>query len=740
MPKTKNKGARKAMLKRRKRRMIFASADNGMIQVEGTGSIQIAAVGEDGGPPKFAMNAYTGAAMRPNGWRRSEPLILDLAGIAFPKNGRIPIHRDHDTSKVVGHSESISVDGGLQIRGLVSGANSHANEVVGTSKNGFPWQSSVGAELTSEPEFVDAGKNIRVNGRIVAGPVYVARNTKLKEVSFVSLGADDSTSAVAANDNRKGSEMEKALAEFVKASGFDPETLSAEQIKYFEAQHKAKLEADKEKGSESKTKADEIAAKSVVDESRQGDDVGDAAKAIEAQAAEAFKRVASIQAKMGDHPELAAKAIEERWSDDKMDLELLRASRSRGPGVAIHSHVAEYGGEHVECAMAAGAGVSEDAFDSKVVEHTKKLQASGHLPRHCGLQFLFHDILRAGGRSIHPSAVVDNGLITDAKRIDASLNSGQTHSISASSGFSTLSLPGILSNLMNKRMLDAYSMQPSTFRRFARISSASDFKPSNKYRMYGLGDLEELGPTGEIKHTEFGEDAYQISVKTRARMIALTRVMIRNDDMDALMRIPTNFGEAGGRTLEKSVYQTLLAGITSGFFSVSASYDVNGYNPNRITGALSLAKIEEAETLFLEQQDRNGDPISIKPTMLLTGHKLKHHAEILLNKRSVVVAGDPTTGDQLRIADEYTGQFAPFSSPYVGVKGGISGGTDTGWFLMGAPGSGALIDVAFLDGRQAPIIESDDTDFNTLGMQWRAYFDWGTALEDAHYAVFSNGL
>jgi hypothetical protein len=51
----------------------------------------------------------------------------------------------------------------------------------------------------------------------------------------------------------------------------------------------------------------------------------------------------------------------------------------------------------------------------------------------------------------------------------------------------------------------------------------------------------------------------------------------------------------------------------------------------------------------------------------------------------------------------------------------------------------AAIEIAYLRGRRQPTIESGESDFNTLGMQWRGYFDFGVAMQDSRAAVKSKG-
>jgi hypothetical protein len=142
--------------------------------------------------PRFQMVAYTGGPMRLAGWRH--PVIVDLAGLAIPAQHR-PIRLGHDAANGVGHTDRIAVEGGKLIAsGVVSRDTAAAREVVVSSKNGFPWQASIGSSV-DEHEFVREGGTVHVNGASYQGPINVVRRATLGEISFVDLGADGNTTA-----------------------------------------------------------------------------------------------------------------------------------------------------------------------------------------------------------------------------------------------------------------------------------------------------------------------------------------------------------------------------------------------------------------------------------------------------------------------------------------------------------------------------------------------------------------
>ena len=174
----------------------------------------------------------------------------------------------------------------------------------------------------------------------------------LGEISVVSLGADSTTSARIAAKAAKGKaimaeekkEDEKPdFTAFCKAAGCDPATMSDEHKTGMTSVH-AKLYASddsarktttkRRRTMEDKDKAEASRRESIL-EAAHKDAMNDAK--IKAQVAETCKRIASIQARCAGHAEICAKALAGDWDDNKIDLEILRASRVESRAVARRS-------------------------------------------------------------------------------------------------------------------------------------------------------------------------------------------------------------------------------------------------------------------------------------------------------------------------------------------------------------------------------------------------------------------
>ncbi len=133
----------------------------------------------------------------------------------------------------------------------------------------------------------------------------------------------------------------------------------------------------------------------------------------------------------------------------------------------------------------------------------------------------------------------------------------------AGGSFSTISLPGILSNVVNKTLLASYEDVPHVLRRISSRGQSSDFKPGFSYRLFlEGGKLKKVPASGKIEGTTLSEDKFERGIDTYGEMITLTRRMVINDDLGALMKIPEMFGVGAAETMlgdeEVSAIRTYL--------------------------------------------------------------------------------------------------------------------------------------------------------------------------------------
>jgi len=455
------------------------------LTLTGTAEITAIAAGAGGADaekalPRFKMLAYTGGAMRVAGWRH--PVVLDLAGLAVPSQNR-PIRFAHDPAAGVGHTDAIKVEGGQLIAtGVISRDTATAREVVASSRNGFPWQASVGASV-EEFEFIRESQKATVNGQEFAGPINVVRKATLGEISFVDLGADGRTSASIAAHRNKGTSI-MADDPVHSNPGFSPAP-------------NAGMEPNAEQ--------------------------------VRAQALAETTRIAAIRKVCGgSHTEIEAQAIRDGWDATRAELEVLRASRPKTP--AVHAPDTSVTNEVLEAACLQSARL--DGIETLC--SAPALEIASRSFRHgIGLRELLCEAAKLNG-------YCGNSFRDHRQVLEYAFGRG------IEAGMTTIDVGGILSSVANKFLLEGFFSVERVWRSVCAVRNVSDFKTVTSYRLVGKDQYEQVAPGGELKHGTLGEETYSNKADTYGLMLSIDRRDIINDDLGAITTVPRKLGRGSG--------------------------------------------------------------------------------------------------------------------------------------------------------------------------------------------------
>ncbi|MFN9419746.1 MAG: hypothetical protein ACK578_19925, partial [Pirellula sp.] len=587
-------------------------------------SLQAAEAAEEGKPAlrKFSMVAYTGGAMRLGGW--PYPVVVDLAGMRVTRKAR-PILKDHDRASIVGHTDDIMVgDSRLEVAGVISGVGNTAQEVIATCENGFPWQASLGANA-DKVVFIPEGKTANANNREFKGPVYIARKSTLGEVSFVALGADDDTEArIAAGQSGDDEDLDSEQADDDSTDSDDSEL--------------DPVNASLDMGSKPKRPV----TSGVVSKMR-------------IEAAAESKRIAGIRKVCaGKHPEIEARALEEGWSVTKTELAVLRIERPKAPDQQASQPM--YRREVLEAACCLSVGLDETKLLKAYGERT--LNAADPL-RHIGLRELVAECARLEGFDV--PRVFGDGTAT------------------IRAGFSTLSLPGILENVMNKTLLSAYESTPIAAFDLCSIGTVSDFKEIARYRLLGTGGFEKVAPDGELKHGKLSDQKYSNKADTYGQILALTRHDIINDDLNAFMDIPRQMGRSGAESIDDLFFTLLLK--NTGFFSSANANLLTGpdtkFGPESLTVAKTTFRKQKAGP---SNKAKDQKPINIRPEFLVVPVEIETDAELLMGSAQLMIdaQGTPT---KIPVDNPHRNKYRVISTPHLSDSY-YQGASGSAWYLF----------------------------------------------------------
>jgi hypothetical protein len=593
-----------------------------------------------------------------------------------------PILKDHDRASIVGHTDDIMVgDSRLEVAGVISGVGNTAQEVIATSENGFPWQASLGANA-DKVVFIPEGKTATANSREFKGPVYIARKSTLGEVSFVALGADDDTEArIAAGQSGDDEELDNEESDNDSTDSDDSEL--------------DPVNASLDMGSKPKRPV----TSGVVSKMR-------------IEAAAESKRIAGIRKVCaGKHPEIEARAIEEGWSVTKTELAVLRIERPKAPDQQASQPM--YRREVLEAACCLSVGLDETKLLKAYGERT--LNSADPL-RHIGLRELVAECARLEGFDV--PRVFGDGTAT------------------IRAGFSTLSLPGILENVMNKTLLSAYESTPIAAFDLCSIGTVSDFKEIARYRLLGTGGFEKVAPDGELKHGKLSDQKYSNKADTYGQILALTRHDIINDDLNAFMDIPRQMGRSGAESIDDLFFTLLLK--NTGFFSSANANLLTGpdtkFGPESLTVAKTTFRKQKAGP---SNKAKDQKPINIRPEFLVVPVEIETDAELLMGSAQLMIdaQGTPT---KIPVDNPHRNKYRVISTPHLSDSY-YQGASGSAWYLFANPNVLPAFEIVFLNGRRTPVIERVEMPANTLGMGFRSYIDFGVNSQDPRAAVKVTG-
>lgn len=274
----------------------------------------------------------------------------------------------------------------------------------------------------------------------------------------------------------------------------------------------------------------------------------------------------------------------------------------------------------------------------------------------------------------------------------------------------TGAFPGILSNVANKSMAQAYQTAPTTYQYWTSAGSNADFKQATRYRLGEADELVKINEAGEFKAGTVSESAAKTSVATYGRTFSLTRQAIINDDLGALNQLPSIYGAAARRMINKMVYKVLLDNPT-----IEGAPLFDKAHKNIQTADLTVAGLGTVKAAMAKQTNIGGKEfLNIQPAFLIVPVELEVIAAQLIN--SVV---DPS---------KMNAAYNPFANKLTVVSEPELTEATT-FYLAAAPGYAPTIEVTSLNGNVTPTMESA-VQFDTLGIKWRIYQDVGVNLID----------
>ena len=428
-----------------------------------------------------------------------------------------------------------------------------------------------------------------------------------------------------------------------------------------------------------------------------------------------LEKIKELKQIAAEYPDILEKAIKFDWTKEQTEETVKTIQDFKKQHDATMSNIIVHSGHDVnektlEAALSLSAGIEKDT-----------------IAKDCGTQEL-----EFAEKNLHGFGIRD--LFIKCAEKNSSYVAGSFSNETIRAGYSTAKITGILSNVANKRALQAFNMQESIAEKVCSAGDLNDFKVSERYRLNEVGDLDVVPDGGEIKSGVLTEDRATNQLKTYGKLFTLTRQMIYNDDLGEFLKIPVAMGMKAKKKIDQVFFTRLLEnpaqGDTENLFSTAHKNYMNGAD-----SALSVESLEKLIGMFMDQTDSAGDPIDVSPKYLIVPTALYALAQRLTMSQYLI--GTTTKAvPALNVLSNYNIQV--IASPYLSNTK-YTNASAKGFYLFADPAQVDTFEIGYFRGNRTPIVEQGETDFNTLGTAFRVYFDFGIREQDFRGMAFSKG-
>jgi hypothetical protein len=287
----------------------------------------------------------------------------------------------------------------------------------------------------------------------------------------------------------------------------------------------------------------------------------------------------------------------------------------------------------------------------------------------------------------------------------------------------TSDFPSILANVANKTLRQAYEAYPRTFQQLARQVTAADFKPINRVQLSDAPSLQKINEKGEYHRANLTDSNQKYSLATYGEVVAITRKVIINDDLQAFTRVPAVLGVAAARLESDTVWavitgnQTMEADSTA-LFHANHSNLLTTSSSSLITAALSA--LNAARKTLRLQTAPQGTPLNLIPRFIVVPAALETYA------LQAVYPINIASTDVTKVVPEWVRSLTPVVEPRLDATASI--GT-TAWYLFADPAQIDTLEYCYLEGQEGVYTETRQG-FEVDGVEIKARLDFAAAAID----------
>jgi len=291
---------------------------------------------------------------------------------------------------------------------------------------------------------------------------------------------------------------------------------------------------------------------------------------------------------------------------------------------------------------------------------------------------------------------------------------------------STSDFSYVLANTASKRLRDAYQAAPQTWKQFCRQSNAPDFKTKYVVQLSSAPALLEVKEGKAITSGQMSDQRESYALATYARIIAISRQTLINDDLGAFDRLPQMFGASAAALEASTVYGILLANAAmadgTALFHASHGNLLTGSAIDATNLALARKSMRDQKSFADRAADRQ--PLNLVARYLLTGTAYEIAA------LQMVSAIQPALATSVN----------PFAAGSPATMVPIADANITGnkWFTIADPSQIDTIEYAYLEGEEGLRTETR-MGFEVEGIEVKAADDFAAKAIDHRGMTYNPG-
>jgi hypothetical protein len=646
--------------------------------------------------------------------------ILSMDGVTFRNDkNKLPIVDSHDRStvrNVLGTVRNVRIDGTQLVGDAVFASDEESQNAYQKLREGHLDDFSITA-TPNEIENIRRGETGIFREQEITGPAAIVTNWTPTDASLVAVGADETSTVRSAllrsyyDLKREEEKMTDEQRAALVGRGMD-ENATLEEALEFAIQNMAPDEpvenmdeetleeivsmGEEEKIENAEEETEEV-VKSAVDRALKADHKRQKEIRAICRQAKQPRAFADELCKPGVSLERAREKVLERMIENSKPL-----------GSTDRIEVVSEGSTRTRAAM-------RDGLIRRAARQTNKTVERGHdAPGYedferMSLRRMSEEWCALQGANVRRMSNKDIALVAMGHRptVERMRHGGI---IREDAWHSTGSFTNLLLDAMNKTLLDGYEEAPVTWDMWARQGPATaDLKEIHRMRFSEFPDLADVPEGDNYAEGKTSDAKESYKPQKKGRVFSITWETIVNDDLDAISRIPQMQGAAARRTQNKAVYSVLTdnAAMADGVALFNAAHS----NLAGSGAVISETTLNAAYTAMMTQTNLGGEIIGVEPKFLIVPAAISATA-----LQTVVSITPPTVGGTAAGTSNTINLYGPNGmrqlTPIVVPQ--LDGNSTTAWYLASDHLQVDTVELTFLEGEEAPVLESWWSEINDV--------------------------